>query len=62
MKQRPKLPQKTCGTCQHFQAMNDDGGECRNQPPVAFMKLDGQLVSAFPGVRKADIWCGEWKP
>ena len=31
-------------------------------PPTLALKLDGNVVCAFPQVRLADIWCGEFKP
>lgn len=54
--------QKACGTCRSFNSTNDVGGECRRYPPQALNSPDGEkMADRFPGVRKADIWCGEWK-
>lgn len=51
---------KACGNCAYLKSTSDDGGECRRNPPQLVMSATG-LTAAFPGVRKADIWCGEWK-
>jgi hypothetical protein len=62
----PTAPGKSCGTCRFLQSYPDhdgkpsDGGECRRDPPTYTLKIDGSRADSFPGVRKADIWCGEW--
>jgi hypothetical protein len=54
----------SCGTCTFClpHPMEDAAeGTCRRLPPIPMMKIDGNVVSAFPQVRLADIWCGEFK-
>jgi hypothetical protein len=63
---RKAAPGKSCGTCRFLNSYPDidskpsDGGECRRYPPTYALKIDGSRADSFPGVRKADIWCGEW--
>lgn len=59
----------TCGACKYcvpFPPAEDgtpaDAGSCRRSPPIPMMKIDGATVSAFPSVRLADVWCGEFQP
>jgi hypothetical protein len=50
-----------CGDCVHcvpIEGTNE--GSCRRHPPIPMMKVDGHVVSAFPQVRLADIWCGDF--
>lgn len=52
----------TCETCRHFSALT---GECRAQPPKAFLMPtpDGQVkvMGVWPATRK-DNWCGGFVP
>jgi hypothetical protein len=59
---RKKLPAgASCGQCAHCVPLEETSeGTCRRLPPVPMMKVDGHVVSAFPQVRLADIWCGEF--
>ena len=60
MKKKP-LPAASCGQCAHCVPLTDTNeGTCRRRPPIPMMKVDGNVVSAFPQVRLADIWCGEF--
>ena len=62
-KPRQKQPAKSCGTCRYLNPTTNDAGECRRWPPRAITKFEGAdefIRDRFPGVRKADIWCGEW--
>lgn len=76
-KSRPEPPAaRTCATCRYYRETDPEGGQCRRFPPVPMNRptktmpsqdvanhrlIESATVSAFPGVRKADIWCGEWK-
>jgi hypothetical protein len=69
-RQKPPAVKPACGTCLHLHATSDDGGECRRYPPQAITHFDfddreqrqvHRVADRFPGVRKADIWCGEWR-
>lgn len=62
-------PAPSCGACAHCVPIATDmkgdpvtpvEGTCRRLPPIPMMKIDGNVVSAFPQVRLADIWCGEF--
>jgi hypothetical protein len=62
---RPAKPARSCGQCAHVlpvpEATGEPIGSCRRYPPVAIGKPDGAIVSTFPQVRLADIWCGEFQ-
>jgi hypothetical protein len=56
----------SCGSCAFCVPIPDDKaeqpyGSCRRSPPIPMMKIDGGVTSAFPTVRLADIWCGEFQ-
>jgi hypothetical protein len=61
MSNKPAAP--SCGRCAYCAPIPDidTDGTCRRLPPTPLIKIDGAVVSAFPQVRLADIWCGEFK-
>jgi hypothetical protein len=61
MNMKKSLHAPSCGQCAHCVPIPDTTeGTCRRHPPIPMMKVDGNAVSAFPQVRLADIWCGDF--
>lgn len=51
---------KGCAQCKHWDAINDDVGLCRRNPPKYVQEIEPTAYEAvWPQTKKQD-WCGEY--